>query len=340
MTVHDAIERALDLLEHLEAHGGAAEGGGAPPDLPALDAADRLLRDAALGRRAPGQIWVAGPRPGVVGAPSLVVLVEAAEGYFFGLLVSTEAWLATERDVVIPPEASPTREPLVVLASAPRPIGEQALRHCLGELDATWLERLEELECEDEEAAAIDDELDELVELRLEVREALFRATEYLVEGADEEARRARSAFPRLVVALEERRDVAPVPPRRPGLFSGFAAVGALALPRSAVFRGAAAQDGEDRVERVVQVGEVVVRLEVSSQDDRLALFVEATSGDVPAEGVKVQLWMTLEGDAVFDETRTTNARGAIVPFLVADDAEVSYSLELRSGAKSFTVSW
>jgi hypothetical protein len=127
------IRRALAYLEMLEsATEPAARHAPAPVRENPLAALDDHLAAAARVEPEAGQVWTAEPPDDLPGAPALVLLTRVREPPWRAVIASTEAWIATNDDLVVPGDQSPTGAALTLCMDRDVPVHRSSLRMCLG----------------------------------------------------------------------------------------------------------------------------------------------------------------------------------------------------------------
>lgn len=362
-------DRLLEWIEELEASLGEV----APPLLPRLSDADALLRHRGLKDRKPGDLWTIAPDHRCPeGAAALLLITKITnDNTLLCRLMSLELALATDEELVLPASATPAREPLVIFGEE-QYFRRGALRSPLGTIDDETLARVnaffdraepargegtpDELggipllsldDSEDEGASfftglPIEDEDD----LRLDARALFLEATRYLAPEHDDGA--YIGSLDRLIALRSSEPSVGEPGSgnwleRARGLFDfGEAKLGLIANTHRDASEEGEPISSSPSVPIEARLGSVEIRCELHSDGEYISVQIMAlrAADGAPAEGVTARLRLSIGGELLYEEERTTSPRGAIIPFSVEDNDVCHYELTLRWEDEELIFEW
>jgi hypothetical protein len=108
--------------------------GGAPAMPEALARRAKAARPVRPARIERGQLWVAAPPEGTRGARALVILTRVEGARIEGLVAHDEAWIARDRDVIVPGDEAPAGQCLAVILDRSISLLRRDLLHFVGAL--------------------------------------------------------------------------------------------------------------------------------------------------------------------------------------------------------------
>lgn len=373
MSVDLCDELLLAYIEELEA--SLKEGG--RMRLPPLTDADALLRLRGLKTRKPGDLWTIAPDERCAeGVPALLLITKLThDGALLARTASLELALATDEDLVLPAEATPAREPIVVFGEE-RYFRRGPLRAHLGSIDEEILSRIngffdEPLDARGEDAPRtvqgipllelsaspdalsfytglpIEDEDD----LRLDARSLFFEATRYLAPEYD--AASYGGSLDRLLALRASDEKVMQLSlgdellnAHRLFDFRSKMERGELAYAHRDASQTEEVETRKDAARPAVPIearlGEIDLRCEIHSDGEHLNIHTAAlrSSDGKPAPGLVARLEISVSGESLYDDERLTGPRGVIIPFAVKDNDLYDYRLRFRFGDDELVIEW